>query len=130
VLGFVALPQIWLFQILLTTVAPLVDLAIIWSLASAAISHAFHPVEWQPDNLIQAGLYWAIFILVDLSAAALGMALERQAPWADLPWIPAQRFGYRQIMYFVVLKAISAAVRGPSVGWGSLERRGTVSAKA
>ena len=130
ILGFVALPQIWLFQIVLTTVAPLVDLAIVWSLAAAAVSHAFHPVEWQPDNLIQAGLYWAIFILVDLSAAALGMALERQAPWADLPWIPMQRFGYRQIMYFVVLKAIVAAVRGPRVGWGSLERRGTVSTAA
>jgi len=127
VLGFVALPQIWLFQIILTTVAPLVDLAIVWSLVAAAVSHAFHPVEWQPDNLIIAGLYWAIFILVDLSAAALGMALEPQAPWADLPWMPMQRFGYRQLMYYVVIKAIVAAVRGPSVGWGSLERRGTVS---
>ena len=27
--------------------------------------------------------YWAIFIFVDLSAAALGMALEKRAPWSD-----------------------------------------------
>jgi succinyl-CoA synthetase beta subunit len=37
VLGFVALPQIWLFQILLTTAAPLVDLAIIWSLVAGGL---------------------------------------------------------------------------------------------
>jgi cellulose synthase/poly-beta-1,6-N-acetylglucosamine synthase-like glycosyltransferase len=126
VLGFVALPQVWLFQIVLAIAAPLVDLAIVWSLLSAVLQYLFHPVEWQPDNLIQASLYWAIFILVDLSAAALGMAMEERAPWSDLPLIPLQRFGYRQLMYYVVIKAVVAAIRGPHVGWGSLERRGSV----
>ena len=41
-----------------------------------------------------------------------------------------QRFGYRQIMYYVVLRSIFAALRGPSVGWGKLERAGTVKAEA
>jgi cellulose synthase/poly-beta-1,6-N-acetylglucosamine synthase-like glycosyltransferase/spore germination protein YaaH/peptidoglycan/xylan/chitin deacetylase (PgdA/CDA1 family) len=125
VLGFVALPQIWLFQIILATAAPLVDLAVIWSLISATLDHFFHPVEWSSDNLVQALLYWAVFILVDLSASALGMALEKHAPWADLPWIPVQRFGYRQLMYYVVVKAVITAIRGPLVGWGKLERRAT-----
>jgi cellulose synthase/poly-beta-1,6-N-acetylglucosamine synthase-like glycosyltransferase/spore germination protein YaaH/peptidoglycan/xylan/chitin deacetylase (PgdA/CDA1 family) len=122
-LGFVALPQIWLFQILLASIAPLVDLAIIWSLASAVMDRMFHPVEWSPDNLIQSLLYWAAFILVDLSAGALGMAMEKQAPWRDLWLLPVQRFGYRQFMYYVVLKSLVTAVRGPIVGWGKLERR-------
>lgn len=125
VLGFVALPQIWLFQIILATAAPLVDLAVIWSLISATLDHFFHPVEWSSDQLVQSLLYWAAFIFVDLSAAALGMALERRAPWADLPWIPVQRFGYRQLMYYVVVKAVVTAVRGPRVAWGKLERRAT-----
>ena len=124
-LGFVALPQIWLFQIFLAVAAPLVDLAVVWSLVSAIADKFFHPVEWQPDNLIQSLAYWAVFICVDLSAAALGMALERRAPWRDLFWIPVQRFGYRQIMYYVVVKAVLTAVRGPKVGWGKLERRNT-----
>ncbi|MDR3508055.1 MAG: glycosyltransferase, partial [Caulobacteraceae bacterium] len=68
VLGFVALPQIWLFQIILATAAPLVDLAVVWSLISATIDHFFHPVEWASDKLVQALLYWAVFIFVDLSA--------------------------------------------------------------
>lgn len=125
VLGFVALPQIWLFQILLTAVAPLVDLAVIWSLISAIYAFAYHPVEWSPDDLIRGLEYWAAFILLDLSAGAIGMTLERRAPWGDLVWMPVQRFGYRQLMYYVVVKSIDAALHGVRVGWGKLERRAT-----
>jgi cellulose synthase/poly-beta-1,6-N-acetylglucosamine synthase-like glycosyltransferase len=125
ILGFIALPQIWLFQIVLATAAPLVDLGVIWALASAFTDRFYHGVEAGTDKLVQALLYWAIFIFVDLSAAALGMALEKRAPWSDTPWIPVQRFGYRQLMYYVVVKAVVTAVRGPRVGWGKLERRAT-----
>lgn len=125
VLGFVALPQIWLFQILLTAIAPLVDLAVIWALISAGYAFAFHPVEWSPDDLVRSLAYWAAFVMLDLSAGAIGMALERRAPWGDLIWMPAQRFGYRQLMYYVVIKSIDAAMQGARVGWGKLERRAT-----
>jgi cellulose synthase/poly-beta-1,6-N-acetylglucosamine synthase-like glycosyltransferase/peptidoglycan/xylan/chitin deacetylase (PgdA/CDA1 family)/spore germination protein YaaH len=125
VLGFVALPQIWLFQILLTAVAPLVDLAIVWSALGAVYSFVFHPVEWSPDDLVRPLFYWAAFIFLDLSAGTLGMALERRAPWGDLVWMPVQRFGYRQLMYYVVVKSIDAALHGVRVGWGKLERRAT-----
>jgi peptidoglycan-N-acetylglucosamine deacetylase len=125
VLGFVALPQIWLFQIILTAVAPLVDLAVLWSLISAIYAWAFHPVEWSPDDLSRPLFFWAAFIFLDLSAGAVGMALERRAPWADLVWMPIQRFGYRQLMYYVVVKSIDAALHGARVGWGKLERRAT-----
>jgi hypothetical protein len=42
----------------------------------------------------------------------------------------AQRFVYRQIMYWVVLKAVGAALRGRWVGWGKLERTGRMTAGA
>jgi cellulose synthase/poly-beta-1,6-N-acetylglucosamine synthase-like glycosyltransferase/spore germination protein YaaH/peptidoglycan/xylan/chitin deacetylase (PgdA/CDA1 family) len=125
VLGFVALPQIWLFQIFLTVAAPLVDLAIVSSLIWSVYGRAFHPVEWSPDNFIRSVFYWAAFIFLDLSAGALGMALERKAPWKDLIWLPIQRFGYRQLMYYVVVKSVVTAIRGYRVGWGKLERRAT-----
>jgi len=127
VLGFVALPQIWLFQIALTAVSPLVDLAIVWSLVWAVYAQHSHPVEWSPDDFLRSVFYWAAFIFLDLSAGALGMALERRAPWKDLVWLPVQRFGYRQLMYYVVVKSIVTAVRGARVGWGKLERRATAS---
>jgi peptidoglycan-N-acetylglucosamine deacetylase len=125
VLGFVALPQIWLFQIFLTAVSPLVDMAIIWSLAWAIYAQHNHPVEWSQDDFLRSVFYWAAFIFLDLSAGALGMALERRAPWKDLVWLPVQRFGYRQLMYYVVVKSISTAIRGGQVSWGKLERRGS-----
>ncbi len=124
-LGFVALPQIWLFQIVLTAASPLVDMAIIWSLIWTIYARAYHPVEWSPDDFMRSVFYWAAFIFLDLSAGALGMALERRAPWKDLVWLPVQRFGYRQLMYYVVVKSIVSAVRGARVGWGKLERRAT-----
>jgi GT2 family glycosyltransferase len=123
VLGFIALPQIWLFQILLTAVAPLIDLAVVWSLISAIYGFTNHSTEWSPDDLTRPLFYWAAFIFLDLSAGALGMALERRAPWGDLVWMPVQRFGYRQLMYYVVVKSIDAALHGARVGWGKLERR-------
>lgn len=127
VLGFVALPQIWLFQIMLAVAAPLVDLAVVWSLISGLYGAIAHPVEWRPDDMLLGLTYWAIFIAVDLSAGALGMALEKRAPWGDLPFLPVQRFGYRQLMYYVVVKSVVMAVRGGRVGWGKLERRASVS---
>jgi len=126
VLGFVALPQIWLFQILLTAIAPLVDLAIVWSMISATYSYVLHRSgDWSPDDFIRSLEYWAAFILLDLSAGALAMGLERRAPWADLVWMPIQRFGYRQLMYSVVVRSVDAALHGVRVGWGKLERRAT-----
>ncbi|HUZ12626.1 MAG TPA: glycosyltransferase [Caulobacteraceae bacterium] len=130
VLGFVALPQIWLFQIVLTTASPLVDLAIVWGIGWSLYQQHYHQVEWSPDDLIRTVFYWAAFIFLDLSAGALGMALERRAPWKDLVWLPVQRFGYRQLMYYVVVKSVVTAIRGVRVGWGKLERRATAAVGA
>jgi peptidoglycan-N-acetylglucosamine deacetylase len=125
-LGLVALPQVWVFQIFLALVAPLVDAAVIFSLFWAILDWFSHPNEWDHQLLSQTLLYWGAFVLVDLSAAALGMAMERDAPWTSLGWLPVQRFGYRQLMYHVVIKAVVTAVRGPVVGWGKLDRKATV----
>ncbi|CAN5804352.1 glycosyltransferase [soil metagenome] len=130
VLGFIALPQIWLFQILLTVVAPLVDAAVVWSVGASIYDAFYHPVQWSPDDLARPLFYWAAFIFLDLSAGALGMAMERRAPWGDLIWLPAQRFGYRQLMYYVVLKSIRTAIHGARVGWGKLERTATAAVEA
>jgi hypothetical protein len=40
-----------------------------------------------------------------------------------------QRFGYRQIMYYVVIRSLLTAIKGPFVGWGKLERAGTVTVR-
>jgi len=39
-------------------------------------------------------------------------------------WLVPMRFVYRQTMYYVVIKAIIQALRGPKVGWSSIARSG------
>jgi cellulose synthase/poly-beta-1,6-N-acetylglucosamine synthase-like glycosyltransferase/peptidoglycan/xylan/chitin deacetylase (PgdA/CDA1 family) len=129
-LGLVALPQVWLFQILLTTLAPVADLLLLWQLVGEYINYAQHVGTYTGDNLRLVGIYYAIFIAVDLLAAMAGFALEKREDWRLLLWLPLQRFGYRQIMYYVVLRSLWTALRGPFVGWGKLERHGTVKARA
>ena len=128
-LGLVALPQVWLFQILLTTLAPVADLLLLWQLIAEYINYAQHVGTYTGANLEIIGLYYAVFIVVDLLAAMTGFAMEKGEDWRLLWWLPLQRFGYRQIMYYVVVRSLWTALRGPFVGWGKLERHGTVKAR-
>jgi len=129
-LGLVALPQVWLFQILLTTLAPVADLLLLWQLIGEYINYAQHVGTYTGDNLRIVGIYYVIFIVVDILAAMVGFLMEKGEDWRLLWWLPLQRFGYRQIMYYVVLRSLWTALRGPFVGWGKLERHGTVKARA
>ena len=127
-LGMVALPQVWLFQIILTTLAPVADLLLVWQLVGQWIAYKQHGSEFTDTDLKLIGIYYLIFIVVDLLAALVGFVMERREDWRLLLWLPLQRFGYRQLMYYVVLRSIATALRGPFVGWGKLERHGTVKA--
>jgi hypothetical protein len=73
-------------------------------------------------------IYYLVFVVVDLLAAMIGFMLEKGENWRLLWWLVLQRFGYRQIMYYVVVRSLWTALRGPFVGWGKLERAGTVKA--
>jgi len=125
-LGMIALPQVWLFQIALTAFAPIADLLLIWQLISQWIAYAQHGAEFSNGDLITVGVYYIVFVVVDLLAALFGFLMERNEQWSLLWWLPLQRFGYRQLMYYVVVRSISTAIRGRFVGWGKLERTGTV----
>ena len=127
-LGLVALPQVWLFQILLTALAPIADLMLVWQLITQWIAYVQHGAEFSSDNLVAVGIYYAVFMVVDLAAAVFGFLMERRENWSLLWWLVLQRFGYRQLMYYVVVRSISTAFRGVFVGWGKLERTGTVKA--
>ncbi|MFZ2467206.1 MAG: glycosyltransferase family 2 protein, partial [Parvibaculum sedimenti] len=125
-LGMIALPQVWLFQILLTALAPLADVLLVWQLVGQWISWAQHGAEFQTNDLKLIGIYYCVFVVVDLAAAIFGFLMERREQWSLLWWLVLQRFGYRQLMYYVVIRSLVTALRGPFVGWGKLERMGTV----
>lgn len=129
-LGMVALPQVWLFQIALTAIAPLADLLLVWQLLGQWIAWSQHGAEFQNADLKLVGIYYCIFVAVDLAAAIFGFLMERGEQWSLLWWLVLQRFGYRQLMYSVVVRSLLTALRGPFVGWGKLERMGTVAARS
>jgi cellulose synthase/poly-beta-1,6-N-acetylglucosamine synthase-like glycosyltransferase/peptidoglycan/xylan/chitin deacetylase (PgdA/CDA1 family)/spore germination protein YaaH len=125
-LGLVALPQAWMFQIFLTALAPIADLMLIWQLLSQTIAWLEHGSEFSNTNLITVAIYYAVFMVVDLLAALFGFCMERGEDWNLTWWLMLQRFGYRQIMYYVLVRSITTALRGRFVGWSKLERTGTV----
>jgi cellulose synthase/poly-beta-1,6-N-acetylglucosamine synthase-like glycosyltransferase len=125
-LGMIALPQVWLFQIILTALAPVADLLLIWQLITQWVAYVQHGSEYSNQNLVTVGIYYVIFMVVDLAAALFGFLMERRENWSLLWWLMLQRFGYRQLMYYVVMRSITTALGGAVVGWGKLERTGTV----
>ena len=125
-LGTVALPQVWLFQIFLTALAPLADLLLIWQLLWQWIAYTQHGAEFNNTDLVTVGIYYCVFMAVDILSAIIGFMMEKKENWSLLLWLVLQRFGYRQLMYYVVVRSISTAIRGVFVGWGKLERTGTV----
>lgn len=125
-LGMVALPQAWLFQIFLTALAPVADLLLVWQLIVQTIAYLEHGSEFSNTSLYLVGIYYAVFMVVDLLAGLFGFAMERHENWNLNWWLMLQRFGYRQIMYYVLVRSISTAIRGRFVGWSKLERTGTV----
>ena len=125
-LGFLAMPNIWLFQILFPLISPLMDLLFVWTLLSNGIERMEHPQEYSVTNLHQVLFYYALFLAVDWLAAAFAFVLERREQWNLLWSLFLQRFCYRQVMYYVMVKSVWTAARGVVVGWGKLERKATV----
>ena len=121
-LGLVAFPQVALFQILLSLLSPFVDLLFVWQLVWTGLDYLQHRDHFMPDNLIRTSIFLALFTLVDIGAAMLALAFERSEDWRMLAWLPLQRFGYRQIMYYVVARSVLSALAGPLVSWGKLDR--------
>ncbi|HWX66418.1 MAG TPA: glycosyltransferase [Rhodanobacter sp.] len=125
-LGMIALPQVWLFQIAFSVVSPLVDLVLVWQIVATGLDYLQHRGQFNDANLIKMLVFYAAFMAVDLGAAALAFAMEKKEKWSLLWWLVLQRFGYRQLMYYVVVRSVWTAIRGPSVGWGRQDRKATV----
>ena len=68
-------------------------------------------------------------MLLNESGVVVAFLLEKREQWGLLRWMFLQRFCYRQVMYYVMVKSVMAALRGALVGWGKLERKATVVAR-
>jgi cellulose synthase/poly-beta-1,6-N-acetylglucosamine synthase-like glycosyltransferase/spore germination protein YaaH/peptidoglycan/xylan/chitin deacetylase (PgdA/CDA1 family) len=125
-LGFVALPNIFIFQVFFPLISPAMDLLMLVTLVTTAFDRFQHPAEFSADTLWRVLFYYALFMAVEFLAAMLAFALEPKENKRLLVWLFWQRFFYRQLMYYVAIKSTLASLRGISVGWSKLERKATV----
>jgi poly-beta-1,6 N-acetyl-D-glucosamine synthase len=123
-LGWIAIPNIFLFQIILPLVSPLIDLLFLlsialWGLAQLQIAHL--PQLWTLQDVERSLIFFAIFMVIDLFTCVVAFALERHEDWTLLAPLLIQRFYYRQMMYVVLFRALKEAVQGRPVGWRGVE---------
>jgi len=123
-LGWVALPNIFIFQIVLPLVSPILDLLffgslVLWGLAQLHITQI--PQLWTTADVQRAVVFFLGFLIIDVLTCVVAFALERREDWTLLIPVLLQRFYYRQLMYIVLFRSVKEAVSGRPVGWRGVE---------
>ena len=130
-LGWVALPNIWIFQILLPLVSPLIDIMFAVGTIWYFIQKHFHPDSTDPASFHKLVAFFFAFLVIDFIASAIAFALERRRPddkedvWL-LSQVWLQRFAYRQLFSIVLFKTLKRALEGRKFAWDKLERTAAV----
>jgi cellulose synthase/poly-beta-1,6-N-acetylglucosamine synthase-like glycosyltransferase/peptidoglycan/xylan/chitin deacetylase (PgdA/CDA1 family)/spore germination protein YaaH len=130
-LGWIALPNILVFQILLPLVSPFIDLMFAVGAISYLIDKHFHPRTAQAENFERLALFFVAFLVIDFMTAAIAFFLERSSARSPedkwlLSQVWLQRFAYRQIFSWVLFKTLKRAIDGRSFDWDKLERTASV----
>ena len=110
-LGLVAMPNIWVFQMLLACISPFAEVAMALGLIAG---------NWRTVLT-----YYLAFFLLELMTAIVAYMLEGESPW-ELRLLFFQRVYFRALMQYVLFKSLLQVVRGRVVGWGKLDRAATV----
>ena len=110
-LGWIALPNILIFQFLIPLFAPIADFFMIVGIVTG--------------NAPKILGYYAAFVLVDLLVGLLAFSFERER-MGRLIWLPLQRLIYRWLMLYVLFKSFRKAIQGELQSWGILKRTGKV----
>ncbi|HET8924334.1 MAG TPA: polysaccharide deacetylase family protein [Candidatus Acidoferrum sp.] len=124
-LGWVALPNIFVFQLVLPLISPIIDLlflgsVVLWALEKWHFSW-LPTVQASTDDLLRSVFFFIGFLLIDVLTCVIAFALERKEDWTLLVPVLLQRFYYRQLMYVVLFRSVKEAVSGRPVGWRGVE---------
>ena len=130
-LGWVAIPNMVIFQILLPLVSPFIDVMFVVGAVTYFVNKYFHPESANPADFHKLLVYFALFMVIDFIASTIAFTLERQQPGGKrdfllLGHVWLQRFAYRQLFSLVLIKTLKRAVEGGSFAWDKLERKATV----
>jgi len=123
-LGWIALPNIFVFQLILPLISPVIDLMffgslLLWGLAQFRVTRL--PQLWTSADVEKSLLFFLGFLLIDILTCMVAFALERKEDWTLLIPVLLQRFYYRQLMYVVLFRSVKEAVSGRPVGWRGVE---------
>lgn len=127
-LAWFGLPQAWLFQIVLGLLSPMIDLALVVGLADAGLRTFNQGWGVMSHDLTQMLAVWVIFSAVECGCGALAYRLDGREGRLPLLRMLAMRFGYRQLLYAVVIQAVVSALHGLKVRWGAQQRSGNFTA--
>jgi len=131
VLGWVALPNILIFQILLPLVSPFIDLMFAVGTIWYFVQKHYHPESTDPASFQRLLIFFVAFLVIDFIASAIAFALERRQPEARedgwlLTQVWLQRFAYRQVFSIVLFRTLKRAITGRSFAWDKLDRTAKV----
>ena len=110
-LGWLAMPNILLFQYIIPAFIPLADVFMVLGLITGNASKILP--------------YYLLFMLIDAAMAFIAFRMEKERT-SRLIWLIPQRLIYRWLMWFVLFKAVRRAIKGELQSWGVLKRTGTV----
>ena len=125
-LGLIALPNIFIFQLLLPLISPIIDLLFLGSVIAWALAQ-YHIVRLPllsataTSDLQRSAIFFLAFLLIDIGTCVLAFFLEKKEDWSLLGPVLLQRFYYRQLMYVVLFRSVKEAVSGRPVGWRGFE---------
>ena len=130
-LGFVALPNILIFQILLPLVSPFIDVMFAVGTIWYFVQKYFHPESTDPASFQRLLIFFVAFLVIDFIASAIAFALERRRPEARedgwlLSQVWLQRFAYRQLFSIVLFRTLKRAIQGRPFAWDKLDRTAAV----
>jgi cellulose synthase/poly-beta-1,6-N-acetylglucosamine synthase-like glycosyltransferase len=133
-LGWIALPNIVIFQMLLPLVSPFIDVMfVVGTLKYLLWDKYFHPDTADPASFQQLVLFFTVFLVIDFIASTIAFMLERpvarrKRDWWLLAHVWLQRFAYRQLFSIVLIKTLKRAMEGGAFSWDKLDRTATVRA--
>ena len=130
-LGWVAIPNMVVFQILLPLVSPFIDIMFVAGTVIYFVDKYRHPESANPADFHKLVVYFALFMVIDFIASTIAFTLERQQPGGKrdfllLGHVWLQRFAYRQLFSVVLIKTLKRAIEGRGFAWDKLERAATV----
>jgi cellulose synthase/poly-beta-1,6-N-acetylglucosamine synthase-like glycosyltransferase/peptidoglycan/xylan/chitin deacetylase (PgdA/CDA1 family) len=108
-LSLLIMPNTLLFGILMPLTYPVIDTLLVGAFVFGAA-----PTIWIPI---------ALFTVIDMVYALWGVWMEKGSRYLVL-YVPLQRFFYRQLLYYTVIKSVVRAIEGRGARWNKFAKIG------